>query len=127
MRNNTTLVNATRKLVEAIVALLKSRNDPRLFYDRSRAVLELCTVALTVGAATQADADRTGVKITQVSIRGDLGSRIAELRASGYGVRQIARILAVEPSTVSRRLRRKNAIEGVTGRRNIRSPVLPVA
>ncbi|MGH8850614.1 MAG: helix-turn-helix domain-containing protein [Casimicrobiaceae bacterium] len=37
---------------------------------------------------------------------GPLGLRIAELAAHGWGVRQIARILGVNPSTVSRRLRR---------------------
>jgi IS30 family transposase len=36
----------------------------------------------------------------------DLGRRIANLDGSGFGVREIARILGVNPSTVSRRLRR---------------------
>jgi DNA-binding NarL/FixJ family response regulator len=42
-----------------------------------------------------------------------LAERIAELAAAGKGVREIARELEVNPSTVSRRLRRMRRVEAV--------------
>jgi hypothetical protein len=104
MSSNTTLPAATVRLVRAVLALMRTPYDDPVHYEWAQGVLELCDVALKIVEAANAE-EAGAAPVVQIE-RGDLGPRIAELTANGKGVRQIARILAVHPSTVSRRLRR---------------------
>jgi hypothetical protein len=98
-----TLPAATIQLVRAVHRLIATARDDSLYNEKALGVLELCGVALETIQAIQAEAGAAQVAVT---VPRDLGPRIAALAANGKGVRQIARILAVHPSTVSRRLRR---------------------
>lgn len=101
---NTTLPAATIRLVNGVFVLLRTDHDNALYYQRALGVVELCDVALKVVTAIQDEDRETGAAPVAVTVSRDLGSRIAELSAGGNGVRKIARILGVNPSTVSRRL-----------------------
>jgi hypothetical protein len=60
----------------------------------------------TISAKTrESTVDQSIATLAPTPALADLGRRIAELRFAGKGVRQIARELGVNPSTVSRRLR----------------------
>jgi hypothetical protein len=92
-------------LIDAVLNLVgTSRSDPRYgeAFDR---VLRLCKSYLTAShdACARAPAASTP---TALKSDLDLGRRIAELAATGMGVRAIAKRLSCAPSTVSRRLRR---------------------
>ena len=99
--NNHDQHSGTNDLVESVLALVATpRGDPH-YRDKALSVLELCEMVLKAQTAYAAVPCSTND-----SRLGDLGSRIAELRASGCGVRAIARHIGVHASTVSRRLRR---------------------
>jgi DNA-binding NarL/FixJ family response regulator len=106
--NSITLADATRQLVESVFALIRSHlKNPSLFNEAAQATLERARIAVVAAEAAQAQARESGEELPRVPIpRADLGQRIAELRAQGHGIRAIARRLAVQPSTVSRRLRK---------------------
>jgi DNA-binding NarL/FixJ family response regulator len=90
------MATPTANLVHGVLELIGTpRNDPH-YRQRALAVLDLCALALN---ATRPVAPPP--RLSPI----ELGVRIAQLRASGMGVREIARELGVHPSTVSRRLR----------------------
>jgi hypothetical protein len=101
-----TLPAATIRLVKGVVALLDTARDDPLYYERAQGLLEACKVAL-VAIGQEAEGCDTKTTPVAVHVRGDLGRRIARLAFEGKGTRQIARILGVAPSTVSRTLRRQ--------------------
>jgi hypothetical protein len=112
-------------LIEGVLALLRmARNDPHndpRYPQQAQAVLDLCTAAAldasnapqnyaSMAAASSAVAIPATVAgepayKAVTTTPGNLGLRIAELAAHGMGTREIARILGVNASTVSRRLR----------------------
>ena len=102
----TRLPAATTALVDGVVTFLRTPPDATERQERARGLLELCQVALSAASAARTESRDGAPPAVSVPTRHDLGPRIAELRAHGQGVRQIARILGVNPSTVSRRLRR---------------------
>jgi hypothetical protein len=106
--NTTTLADATRQLAESVFTLIRCQlKNPSSFNEAAHATLERAGIALVALSAAQAQARESGKELPRVPIpRADLGERIAELRAHGHGIRAIARMLAVQPSTVSRRLRK---------------------
>ncbi len=95
----------TIAFIKSVLALLDTARADAPYYEKGQGVLELCGVALNVLQATTQGETRETATPVRLPIRGDLGVRIAELAAHGKDVRQIARILGVPPSTVSRRLR----------------------
>ena len=102
--SDSALIAATMNLIQAVIAMLSEPRDSSPYCERARATLERCTDALNAVGAAKAEATGSATpRVAQV----DIGPRIAELRAHGHGVRQIARILGVNASTVSRRLRKR--------------------
>lgn len=119
--SNPDLPSATTELVRAVLALIGlPRADP-LYRGQAQAVLALAQDALA--ALSQAPAEATAPVTPAPNGPGQRGLRIAELAAGGMGVREIARQLGVNASTVSRRLRsaraenaaRNRAIPSATG------------
>jgi DNA-binding NarL/FixJ family response regulator len=106
--NTSTLADATCKLVESVFTLLRiQRANPSSFNEAARTTLERAGIALVAAEAAMAQARESGEKLARVPIpRADLGERIARLRVEGLGIRAIGRRLGVQPSTVSRRLRK---------------------
>lgn len=98
------LIAATMNLVQAVIAVLSEPHESSLYYERARATLERCTDALSAIGAAKGEAAGSATPRTAIV---DIGRRIAELRAHGYGVRAIARIIGLHPSNVSRRLRKR--------------------
>jgi hypothetical protein len=116
------------ELIRSVIALIgTARDDPR-YREKAQGVLELCSTALEGIQAAQdearADAPAPAARVAPTTGPGNLGLSIAELRAAGRGVREIARELGVNASTVSRQLRKASAkdvarncaIPGETGR-----------
>ncbi|HXX84636.1 MAG TPA: helix-turn-helix domain-containing protein [Casimicrobiaceae bacterium] len=101
-----TLPAATMRLIKAVCSLLDTDPDDPLYYERARGLLELCRRAIDALPAAETEAGEAATP-PSVPVRGDLGPRIAWLSANGKGVRATARILGVNPSTVSRTLRRQ--------------------
>lgn len=101
------------ELVRGVLALIGMPRDDPCYQEKARGVLDLCRTALEEVQATQDDArEAAAPPFAPTTGPGNLGLRIAELAAGGMGVRAIARELAVNPSTVTRRLRKARA-EGV--------------
>ena len=97
----------TLALVDAVHGLIgMARDDPR-YRDKALNTLELCRVALQAIKLTQ-DEHRQAIPALVIATQGpgNRGVEIALLAAQGKGVREIARELGVNASTVSRRLRR---------------------
>jgi DNA-binding NarL/FixJ family response regulator len=103
-----TLTDTTIALVASVFALLRTHlENPSSFNEAALATLERAGSALVAAEAAMAQARESGEKLPRLPTqRASLGERIAELRAQGHGIRAIARRLAVQPSTVSRRLRK---------------------
>ncbi|MHB8493655.1 MAG: helix-turn-helix domain-containing protein [Casimicrobiaceae bacterium] len=97
------MTTTTADLVHGVLALIGTRRDDPNYRTRALAVLDLCALAL--------NATRVAVPLARLD-PAELGVRIAELRASGLGIRAIARHLGVHASTVSRRLRRTDLPRG---------------
>jgi hypothetical protein len=90
-------------IIEAVLDLPPLPNEPR-FIEASDRINRVCRQYIL---SYQTERDALRQRSLRKKLRPeDLGRRIAELDGSGLGVRQIARILGVNPSTVSRRLRR---------------------
>lgn len=112
----TKLPAATTELVRGVLALIGTPRDDPCYRGTAQGVLELCKTALEEILAAQNEARAAApapvARVAPTTGPGNLGVRIAELAEGGMTVRAIARELAVNPSTVSRRLRKARA-EGV--------------
>ncbi|MBE0619666.1 MAG: helix-turn-helix domain-containing protein [Burkholderiales bacterium] len=101
--SNPVLSGATRALIKRVLALIgTARDDPR-YPEMGQSVLGLCEAALK--AIQAAHVEEVAADPVVTTRPGNLDLRIAELAAHGKGVREIARQLRVNASTVSRRLR----------------------
>lgn len=103
---NTTLPDATVQLIKRVFALLETDHDTPAYYERAQGLLEACRVALDAIPVADTEGRESASPSRPIPVRRDLGPRIARLAFEGYGVRKIARIVGVAPSTVSRTLRR---------------------
>jgi hypothetical protein len=107
-------VTATTELIKAVLALIGTARDDPHYQEKARGVLDLCKIVLEATNETQDEAREAAVPLVAPTTGpGNLCLRIAELAARGAGVREIARQLGVNASTVSRRLRRAQRAEGV--------------
>lgn len=107
--SNTNRSGTTDALIKSVLALIgTARDDPR-YATKAQAVLELCRLALNEINAPQDKACGAATPPIVSTPPGNLGLRIADLAAHGKGVREIARLLGVNASTVSRRLRNTRA------------------
>jgi DNA-binding NarL/FixJ family response regulator len=106
--------SAVYRLIDGVLALIDTERDDPHYIDKAQSVLSRCSVVLnaTPLARQVAGAHPTPPVAAKIQ-RASLAVRIAELRANGMGVREIARQLGVNPSTVSRRLHRAQHIPHV--------------
>lgn len=100
-------------LIRAVLELIGTPRDGPHYGEKARAVLELCSTALEEIQAAQDEAQPAAPapvsRVATTTGPGNRGLCIAELAAGGMGVREIARQLGVNASTVSRRLRKLRA------------------
>jgi len=103
--SNPVLSSPTHALIRGVLALIGMARDDPHYPQKAQALLELCRAALEGTNAPQGEAREAAAPPDVTTPPGNLGLRIAELAAHGKGVREIARQLGVNASTVSRRLR----------------------
>ena len=94
----------TLAIIEAIRGLPPLPNEPR-FAEAVDRINQACHQYM-LAYETERDAVRQRYLRSKLR-RKDLGWRIIEMAGGGMGVRQIARVLHVAPSTVSRTINRR--------------------
>jgi DNA-binding CsgD family transcriptional regulator len=92
-------------VIDAVNELADTPTDDSRYPHLLTDVVGLCVALAEAGEATTRKATPAATLVDPAALS-SLGERIAWLRIQRKGIRQIARELGVNPSTVSRRLRK---------------------